>query len=106
MLERYFVRPDTLDRIRSSWLASPVEQYATWMLDRGYAARNLADRVPILLHFGAFAQQAGAQRYAELPTYVDAFVEFWLHRPDHRRAVGPPRPRLAGEVRGPIEQML
>lgn len=106
MLERYFVRPETLDRIRSSWLGSPVEQYATWMLERGYAARNLADRVPILLHFGTFAQKEGAQHYAELPAYVDAFVEFWLRRPDHRRAIGPPRPRLAGEVRGPIEQML
>lgn len=106
MLERYFVRPETLDRIRLSWLGSPVEQYATWMLERGYAARNLADRVPILLHFGTFARQAGAQRHAELPAYVDAFVEFWLHRLDHRRVIGPPRPRLASEVRGPIEQML
>ena len=34
MLERYFVRPETVDRIRSSWLGSPVEQYATWMLER------------------------------------------------------------------------
>ena len=75
MLERYFVRPETLDRIRSSWLGSPVEQYATWMLERGYAVRNLGDRVPMLLHFGTFAQKEGAQRYAELPGYIDAFCE-------------------------------
>ena len=30
----------------------------------------------------------------------------WITRPDHRRAPGSPRPRLAQEIRRPIEQML
>jgi hypothetical protein len=28
MLERYFVRPATIERIRASWLGGPIEQYA------------------------------------------------------------------------------
>src|SRR5258706_5333439 len=82
MLDRYYVRPETIDRIRSSWLGPPIDQYVTWMLERGYAARNLAKRVPLLLHFGTFAQQQGAASYAELPAYVDTFVDFWVHRRD------------------------
>jgi hypothetical protein len=44
MLERYYVRPKTIDRIRSAWIGPLVDQYATWMLERGYSARNLAKR--------------------------------------------------------------
>ena len=31
MLEQYFLRPTTVDRIRSNWLAPQVEQYVEWM---------------------------------------------------------------------------
>ena len=106
MLERYFARPQTVDRIHSSWLGPAIEQYATWLLERGHAARNLARCVPILLHFGTFARARGARSYEDLPTYVNPFVEDWVVRPDHRRAPGPPRPRLTLEIRWPIEQML
>ncbi len=106
MLERYFARPQTVDRIRASWLGSAIEQYATWFIDRGHAAKNLARCVPMLMHFGAFAQARGATRYEDLPAHVDPFVSDWIARPDHRRAPGPPRPRLAGEIGWPIEQML
>lgn len=106
MLDRYFVRPQTLDRIRSSWLGPAIEQYVTWLIERGHGARNLAHRVPILLRFGTFAQARGATRYEELPPHVSPFVESWVDRPDHRRASGPPRPQLTREIRGPVEQML
>ena len=106
MLERYFVRPQTIDRIRASWLGPGIEQYVTWLVGRGEAARNLGHRVPILMQFGTFASARGATRYADLPAHVEAFVETWITRPDHRRAPGPPRPRLTREIRGPIEQLL
>jgi hypothetical protein len=60
----------------------------------------------MLMHFGAFAQARGATRYEDLAAHVDPFVSDWIARPDHRRAPGPPRPRLSGEIRWPIEQML
>jgi site-specific recombinase XerD len=106
MLERYFVRPRTVDRIRDSWLGPAIEQYATWLIDHGHATRNLAHRVPILVQFGTFAATHGATRYEDLPALVDPFVEGWITRTDHRRVPGPPRPRLTREIRGPIEQML
>lgn len=106
MLERYFVRPRTLDRIRASWLGAAIEQYATWLIERGHAPRNLGHCVPILVQFGAFAAARGATRYGDLPAHVEAFVDDWITRPDHRRAPGPPRPRLTREIRAPIEQML
>lgn len=106
MLERYFARPQTVDRIRASWLGPAIEQCATWLIERGHAAKNLARSVPIQMHFGTFAQARGATRYEDLPAYVDAFVSDRIARPDHRRAPGAPRPRLTQEIRWPIEQML
>jgi integrase/recombinase XerD len=106
MLERYFARPQTVDRIRSSWLGPAIDQYAGWLVERGHAARNLAHRVPILVQFGTFAAARGATRYEDLPLHVDTFVADWITRPDHRRAPGPPRPRLTREIRWPVEQML
>jgi len=106
MLERCFVRPSTIDRVRASWLGPAIEQYVSWFVGRGHSARDLGRRVPILLRFGTFAAARAATRHEDLPAYVDAFVSDWIGRPDHRRAPGPPRPRLAREIRGPIEQML
>ena len=106
MLERFFVRPQTVDRIRSSWLGAAIEQYVTWLLERGHAPRVLGHRVPLLLHFATFTYDRGARCYADLPPAVQPFVEHWITRPDHRRAPGPARPRLAQEIRRPIEQML
>ena len=106
MLERCYARPKTVDRIRSSWLGAAIEQYVAWFLERGHAPRNLGHRVPILLRFGTFAYDRGAKCYADLPPVVHPFVEHWITRPDHRRAPGPARPRLAQEIRRPIEQML
>jgi integrase/recombinase XerD len=55
MLERYFLRPTTIDQVRASWIADAIEQYVAWLTERGYAARNFHSRVPILRHFGDFA---------------------------------------------------
>ena len=106
MLEHWFKRPQTVDRIRSSWLGPAIEQYAAWRIERGHAARNLAHSVPILLRFATFAQDRGATSYSDLSSHVGPFVDAWVDRPDHRRAPGPLRPRLISEIRWPIEEML
>jgi len=77
MLERYFVRPATVDRIRASWIGGPIEQYVTSLADNGYAARNVFHRVPLLVQFGEFARERGATHVDDLPAHVDAFVELW-----------------------------
>jgi hypothetical protein len=30
-LERYFVLPRTIDRVRSSWIAETIERYVAWV---------------------------------------------------------------------------
>ncbi len=36
MLERYFVRPQTVDRIRACWIGSEIERYVVWLAGEGY----------------------------------------------------------------------
>ena len=72
MLERYFIRPQTLDQIRASWIGEPIERYVTWLTEEGYASRNVFHRVPVLRHFGEFARARGATRWEDLPAHVAA----------------------------------
>lgn len=103
MLERCFVRSETLIRIRSSWIGPPIEQYAAWMGEHGHRAGTLAARVSLLRQFGTFAQTHGARRYEELPAYLEPFLEFWFQRDRTRRSSRLPVTRHA---RIAIEQML
>lgn len=103
MLDRCFVRSKTLLRIRSTWIGPAIEQYAERLGEYGYRTGTLAARVSLLRQFGSFAQTHGAQRYAELPAYVERFLEFWFqHRPARRTSTPP----VSRHTRIAIEQML
>jgi integrase/recombinase XerD len=106
MLETYFVRPETADRIRASWIGSQVERYVGWLAEQGYGARTVLRRVPQVLAFGEFAHQQGAQAVTDLPACVDAYVAKRVS--DHRgqRQNGSTAQQVAKEVRGPVEQLL
>jgi hypothetical protein len=106
VLEIYFVRPETLDRISASWIGSQVEQYVGWLADQGYSARTVLRRVPQVLAFGEFARQQGAQGVTDLPAHVNAYVAKRVS--DHRgeRQNGSTAQQVAKEVRGPVEQLL
>ena len=99
MLEKYFVKPLTIDRIRASWIGPEVERYAAWLDEQGYRPRTVLRRVPEMLAFGEFARGRGAASVRDLPEHVEAFVQF-------RVSPNCVRPRLAKEIRGPVEQML
>ena len=79
MLERYYVKPETIDRIRASWLGGPIEQYVTWLAEQGYADRSVYRRVPMLMHFAEYSAARGANAREELPDHVEGFVEAWVH---------------------------
>ena len=102
MLERCFVRQETLSRIRSSWLGPAVERYAAWLHDRGYRVKTLAARVSILRQFGTFAQSHGAQGYEELPIHLEPFLHYWIvrcHTGDlHASRAGPDRHHVSPHV--------
>lgn len=105
MLERCFVRPETLERIRSCWLGPAITQYGKWLCECGYRVKTLATRVSILRQFSTFAQTHGAQRYEELPEHLEPFVQFWIQRPHRQRASEQPS-QVTRHVRIAIEQML
>lgn len=103
MLEQYFVKPATVDRIRGSWIAAEIETYVGWLVDQRYSTKSIWRRVPIAFAFGEFTRERGAQAVGELPAHVEAFVAERVAAHDAR--TGSRRP-MAKEVRGPLEQML
>lgn len=105
MLERYFVKPETVDRIRALCFGSEIERCAVWMSEQGYANRTVLRRVPLLAQFTEFARARGATAVEDLPAHVEAFVAEWLGRWRPVRG-GESVLELAKEARGPIEQML
>lgn len=106
MLERYFVKPETVDRIRASWLGEPIERYVTWLTEQRYAARNVYHRVPILMHFGDFAKSQGCSTWAELPSAVEPFISQWVK--DHGRNCTSDRAlaSVANAARTPVQQLV
>jgi site-specific recombinase XerD len=106
MLERYYIRPDTIDRIRASWIAGAIERYVDWLTEHRYAPRNVFRRVPILRHFGDFAGAHGATAWEQLPVHVAAFVEAWVRERGQACRTEHARRKVADEARNPIEQML
>jgi integrase/recombinase XerD len=103
MLDQYFSKPATIDRLRGSWIASDIEAYVVWMADQGYRAKSIWRRVPIVFAFGEFARARGAEAVGDLPTHVEAFVADRVAAHHERNRSTRP---MAKEVRGPVEQML
>jgi len=103
MLEKYFVKPSTIDRIRGSWIGGEIETYVTWLSEHGYSTKSIWRRVPIVFAFGEFARVRGAADVGELSTYVEPFVADRVAA--HHERTNSTRP-MAKEVRGPVEQML
>lgn len=106
MLERYFVKPSTVDRIRGSWLAPQIERYVEWMDLQGYAIRNVYHRVPMLCRFAEFARQHGSTDLRSAASQIEAFASHWLaaHEPNSRTREA--RRKIAEEARNPVRQML
>ncbi len=106
MLEHYFLKPETCDRIRACWLGEPIERYVTWLHERGYSARNVYRRVPMLRRFAGYTQDRGAKAWKDLPDHVQPFVEQWMHGRGDNCRDDAARRLMARSVSGPIQQML
>lgn len=106
MLEKYYIKLQTIDRIRAHWLGEPIERYVTWLHDRRYGPRNVFRRVPLLLHFGTYAQSKGAKNWTELPQHIPGFVQDWVcsHGGNCRTELS--RKKVRNEARGPVEQLV
>lgn len=104
MLETYFVKPETVDRVRACWIAAEIERYVGWLSEQGYRPRSVHRRVPLLVAFGEFAKRRGATTAEDLPAHVEAFVAQRVA--DRKGRAGSTERDVAKEFRGPIEQML
>jgi len=80
MLEDYYVKPSTIDRVRSSWLAPQIESYLEWLQAHGYSRLVVYRRLPLLFHFAEFAQKKGCGDVASCKVYIKEFASKWLER--------------------------
>jgi integrase/recombinase XerD len=106
MLDHYFIRPDTTDRIRNLWLGEAIEKYVTWLSQHAYRPRCVHGRVPLIVAFGEFARGRGADSIDRLAEHVDAFVRLRLR---HRARACPSRAArqvYIRDIRRPIEQFM
>jgi hypothetical protein len=106
MLEHYFTKPETADRIRNIWIGELIEKYVVWLYDQGYAPRTVHRQVPILKRFGEFTSDLGARELKELPNHVDPFVDIWMG--EHKRRATKKRSMytIRREIRSIVEQFL
>jgi site-specific recombinase XerD len=106
MLEHYYSRPTTVDRIRSLWLGPAISRYAEWMSDQQVARASALFRLQTLVLFDRFVTSRNVRSLEELPAQIEPFIKEW------RRTRGR-RPHSASYARflrpGPrtaVEQLL
>jgi integrase/recombinase XerD len=106
MLEHYYVRPTTVDRIRSLWLGPAISRYAEWLTEQQVKRASVLFRLRTAIQFDRFVTARRVRSFEDLPRQIEPFVEEWRRTrggkpcsPSHARwlAVGP---------RSCLEQML
>ena len=80
MLEDYYVKPSTVDRVPASWLAPQIERYLGWLEARHYSRLVVYRRLPLLFHFAEFAQKKGCKDVVSCKAYIKEFVSRWLEQ--------------------------
>lgn len=106
MLEQYFVKPETIDKIRNSWIGSPIERYVCWLSEKGYSSSSIIRRVSKLLQFGEYAKARGAKNWDELPSHAQAFIDHWVAQHGKNCKSRAAVRSVANEASNPIQQML
>ena len=106
MLEKYYLKPETLDRVRNCWLGESIEKYVVWLTEQGYSPSTIRRHVSTLVRFAGFAHDAGAVGLEELPGLVDGFVEDWVRTRRRKGRTKEAKRLIAGVARVPVQQML
>ena len=106
MFERYYVRPVTVDRIRTSWIAPAIEQYVGWLTERRYSSKTVLRRIPLLIAFGEFAKERGATDLPQLAEQVEPFVDKSIALHAKKRCKARQRRDVADVTRNAVRQML
>src|ERR1700691_1691715 len=77
MLEHYFTRPATVDRLRSLWLGPAISRYAEWLSDRQVSRASALFKFQTLVLFDRFVTDRHVDALEELPAQIEPFVEEW-----------------------------
>ncbi|NSY39778.1 tyrosine-type recombinase/integrase [Leisingera sp. ANG59] len=88
MLERFFVKPHTIDRITECWLGPQIEQYVTALADRAYAPRSIHRRVPLLVKFATFTAAKNVKQLEQAENFIEPFIADRLSGRNSDRSVG------------------
>src|SRR5262245_41131652 len=80
MLEDYYVKPSTVDRVRTSWLAPQIESYLEWLEAHHYSRLVVYRQLPLLFHFAEFARENGCKDVASCRAHIKDFVSHWLEQ--------------------------
>jgi len=106
MLERYYVRPRTVDRIRALWLGPAIDRYMEWLTERQAAVQTVKGAVQRLIHFNRFTQSRGATTWEDLPSHVEPFITDWIQTHNAWCKTAQNRACVNSQVRVPVEQLL
>ena len=106
MLERYFLRPKTVDRFRALWLGPTLDRYVEWLAERQAASNTVQRSVHALIHFSELACARGATTWADLPSHVDPFVDAWMRSRGRWCRTNSDRSVVRSQARTPVEQLL
>ncbi len=77
MLEHYFSRLSTIDRLRSLWLGPAISQYAEWLSDRQISRPSALFKLQTLVIFDRFVTARHVRALEELPAQIAPFIEEW-----------------------------
>lgn len=77
MLEHYFTRPATVDRLRSLWLGPAISRYAEWLSDRQISRASALFKLQTLVLFDRFVTARHVRTLEELPAQIEPFIEEW-----------------------------
>lgn len=106
MLEEYYIKPTTVDRIRQCWLIDTIEKYMQWLIDNQYTTSSINRRIPLLVRFSDYAWVHGARTNEELPTHIEPFVNECVSARRLRGKSKEARRVAYSAIRTPIKQFL
>jgi integrase/recombinase XerD len=106
MLEHYFVRPESVDRLRALLLGPSLDRYAEWLVSRQATKSTALRHLQALVQFSRFVERRGVRSYSELADHLNAFIKHrqrtygkWCRTAKDRRTV-------RSTSRAPVEQLL
>jgi len=106
MLDQYFVRPESADRLRALWLGPAIDRYAEWLVSRRAAKATASQHLRTLVDLNQFAQRRGVERWDELPALVEDFVRYSSRRHGKWCQTLKDRRTVRSQSRAPVEQLL